>query len=63
MTKAILSNIDDEVSEVREQSNVRDTVDQTAMQTSYSEGYCDGISALVDSIDNLNLEDDSDGSE
>lgn len=61
VTKAVLSNINEAVSETRERGSMKETVDKTAMQTAYNEGFCDGVAALLDSIDELDLmEDDGD---
>ena len=55
VTKAIISNIDEAVSLVRDSSPIRDTVDQTAMSTAYNEGFEEGVKALLTSIDDLDL--------
>lgn len=55
VTKAVLDNIKEAVETCNEQSNIRDTADQTAIQTALSEGYISGVSALLDSIEELDL--------
>lgn len=55
VTKAVLDNIAEAVSLTREQSNIRDTADQTAMQAARNEGFCEGVQSLLDSIEELDL--------
>tara|TARA_R110000822_G_scaffold1488_3_gene6735 strand:+ start:275 stop:427 length:153 start_codon:yes stop_codon:yes gene_type:complete len=43
------------VATCNEQSNIRETADQTAIQTALSEGYVSGVTALLDSITDLDL--------
>ena len=58
ITKSILSDIEEAIAATREESAVRDTVDQTAMATSYNEGFIDGIQAFKDSIEDRSLNDE-----
>ena len=58
VTKAIISNINEAVKDVRERSSVRETADLTAMQTSRDEGFVEGVNALIDSMDDLDLVED-----
>ena len=60
VTKAVLDNIAEAVLLTREQSTIRDTVDQTAMQTARNEGFCEGVQSLLDSIEELEIGDDND---
>ena len=55
ITKEILSDVSSLISEVQERSCIRDTVDQTAMQVCRNEGICEGVSAFIDSIENMTL--------
>ena len=55
VTKAIISNIEEAVSNCNEQSNIRDTADQTAIQTALSEGFVRGVTSLLDAIEDLDL--------
>lgn len=55
VTKAIIANIEEAVATCNEQSNIRETADQTAIQTALSEGYVSGVTALLDSITDLDL--------
>ena len=55
MTKAILANIKEEVSNIRDSSSIRETSDQTAMATAYDEGFEMGVKSLMTSVDELDL--------
>ena len=59
VTQEFLEYAADEQQGVRERSNIRDTVDQTAIQTAYSEGYCDGFDALVTFMEQKAMEEES----
>lgn len=53
VTKAIFTEIDETLIELRAKSTVRDTVDQTAMQSSYNEGMAEGINGLREAYEVL----------
>ena len=61
ITKQILADIDDALEGVRNSSSLKETCDKTAMQTSYNEGFCEGVAAFLISIETLelNMEDES----
>ncbi len=46
VTKAIASKLEQQVKDVRSESCLRETCDQTAMQTARNEGTIEGIDAL-----------------
>ena len=58
VTKAIIVNINEAVQRCNEQSHIRDTADQTAIQTALSEGYIAGVSAFLDSVADFDLIED-----
>lgn len=55
ITKAVFKNTENAIQEVQSRSKIRDTVGQTAMQVSRDEGVCEGLSAFMDSVDDMSL--------
>ena len=55
VTKEFLSSTLEAQQEVRERSSLKETADQTAMQTAHDEGFCEGIEALASFIDDQML--------
>jgi len=58
ITKIVLTNIDAALEDVRKRSPLKETLDQTAMQASYDEGFCEGVSVFIQWIEikELNME-------
>jgi len=56
ITKEILSSIKEAEEEVRSRSKIRDTIDQTATQCIRDEGYCEGVNAFAEFIEDIQLE-------
>lgn len=54
VTRALSKLLQDHVNEVRLESCVRDTCDQTAMQAARNEGIIEGVDALNLAFDDLN---------
>lgn len=52
VTKLFLKETEEAIQETRENSCIRDTVDQTALQVSRNEGFIEGVDALNAFIDN-----------
>lgn len=46
VTQQIFKELEDSVTNLRMESVIRDTVDQTAMQASYNDGMKDGVALL-----------------
>lgn len=53
VTQQVFKEIDKATAELKEQSVVRDTVDQTAMQASYNEGIFEGVKTLKETYEEL----------
>jgi len=62
VTKAVMVNIEEAIVRCNEQSNIRDTADQTAIQTALSEGFISGVTSFLDAIADLDLIGDEDES-
>ena len=56
VTKAIFEGISESLAELKQESCMRPTSDETAMKTAFNEGVAEGISSLRDGY--LILEDD-----
>ncbi len=55
VTKLFLEHAADAQEAMRDESCIRDTVDQTAMQVARNEGFLEGVDALGDFIRNMIL--------
>lgn len=55
ITKEILSSIKEADEEVQSRSKLRDTVDKTAMQCARDEGFCEGVNAFAEFIEDMRL--------
>jgi hypothetical protein len=53
VTKQIFIEINTSIDDLSKESNLRDTVDQTAMQTAYNEGVKEGVYKLRDAYEDL----------
>jgi len=53
ITIEVFKEVEAAVAALREQSPIRDTAEQTAMQASYNEGWIEGVQALHDAYDVL----------
>jgi hypothetical protein len=45
--------VNDAVMQMQRKSKIRDTVDQTAIQTAYSEGFVEGVQSLNNALDDV----------
>lgn len=59
ITKEILSSIKETEEEVRSRSKIKDTSDQTAMQCARDEGFCEGVNAFAEFIEDMLLSTES----
>ena len=53
VTKQIFIEINTSIDDLSKESTLRDTVDQTAMQTAFNEGVKEGASRLRDAYEDL----------
>ena len=53
VTQQVFKEIDNALAELKSESVVRDTVDQTAMQASYNEGVAQGVAVLKETYEDL----------
>lgn len=53
VTKAIIEKLEEQCSDVRSESCLRDTCDQTAMQTARNEGMIEGIDMLNEAYEEM----------
>lgn len=53
VTQQIFKEINEAVSNLKSESVVRDTVDQTAMQASFNEGIYEGVKTLKETYEEL----------
>lgn len=55
VTKTFRDYVTEAIQEVQETSCIHDTVDQTALQASRNEGFCEGVDALANFIEDTRL--------
>ena len=53
VTKAISKSLTEQASEIKSESCMRETCDQTAMQAAYSEGQISGLDLINEAYDDL----------
>jgi uncharacterized membrane protein YgcG len=53
VTVEISRMVNDAVMQMQRKSKIRDTVDQTAIQTAYSEGFVEGVQSLNNALDDV----------
>lgn len=56
VTKHFLEHAENAQERLHEESCIRDTVDQTAMQVARNEGFCEGVDAIGEFIEDKMLE-------